>query len=136
MLDNIKRLTELLIEKNPELSEEKAMLWVELLWSDYESTSARAGHKYQGADYTEKVIGQLIYSYGDNLHLFIANNSKYADLLVDPIQQKTTLLSRFSLFKNFIMNRNMVKYVYPLKEANDEEININTWPIFNTQLTK
>ena len=84
MIDNIKRLTERLMEKNPELPEEKARLWVELLWSDYEATSAKAGYKFQGADYTENLVHQLINSYGDKLHLFIAKNSKYADLLSDP----------------------------------------------------
>lgn len=86
MLDHINRLTELLLEKNPELTKEKAMLWVELLWSDYEATSAKAGYTYQGADYTEKLIHQLITSYGDQLHLFLAKNSKYADLLSDPAE--------------------------------------------------
>jgi len=86
MIDNIKRLTEHLMEKNPELSVEKAMLWVELLWSDYESTSAKAGHKYKGAEFTENLIHQLINSYGDKLHLFMAKNSKYADLLSDPVE--------------------------------------------------
>ncbi|MCR8659360.1 YfhJ family protein [Paenibacillus endoradicis] len=84
MLDNIKRLTELLMEKNPELPEEKAMIWVELLWSDYESTSGKAGFIFQGADYTENLVRQLITSYGDKLHLFIAKNSKYANLLSEP----------------------------------------------------
>ncbi|MEK4251902.1 YfhJ family protein [Paenibacillus sp. FSL W7-1287] len=87
MLDNIKRLTELLMDKNSNLPEEKAMLWVELLWSDYEATSAKAGYKFQGADYTENLVRQLIISYGDKLHLFIAKNSKYADLLSDPEPQ-------------------------------------------------
>lgn len=86
MIDNIKRLTELLMEKNPALEEEKAMLWVELLWSDFESTSAKAGNKYQGADYTENLVSQLITSYGDKLHLFVAKNSKYGDLLSEPIE--------------------------------------------------
>lgn len=81
MQDNIKRLAELLMEKNPELAEEKAILWVELLWSDYEATSAKAGYTFQGSDYTENLVRQLITSYGDKLHLFIAKNSKYADLL-------------------------------------------------------
>ena len=87
MLDNIKRLTELLMEKNPELPEDKAMLWVELLWSDYEATSAKAGYKFQGADFTENLVRQLITSYGDKLHLFIAKNAKYADLLSDPVNE-------------------------------------------------
>lgn len=84
MIDNITRLTELLMEKNPELSKEKAMLWVELFWSDFESTSAKAGNKYKGADFTEHLVRQLIISYGDKLHSFVAKNSKYADLLSDP----------------------------------------------------
>lgn len=83
MQDNIKRLTELLMEKNPELSEEKAMRWVEILWSDYESTSAKAGHRFQGSDYTENLVRQLIVTYGDQLHQFATKNPKYAELLKD-----------------------------------------------------
>ena len=81
MESNVNRLTELLIEKNPEMSAERARTWVELLWSDYESTSAKAGYSFRGADYTENLVKQLINSYGDKLHLFAAKNPKYAHLL-------------------------------------------------------
>ena len=81
MESNFNRLTELLLEKNPNMSTERARTWVELLWSDYESTSARAGYSFRGADYTETLVKQLINSYGDKLHLFAAKNPKYAHLL-------------------------------------------------------
>ena len=81
MESNFNRLTELLLEKNPNMSSERARTWVELLWSDYESTSARAGYSFRGADYTENLVKQLISSYGDKLHLFAAKNPKYAHLL-------------------------------------------------------
>ena len=81
MESNFNRLTELLLEKNPNMSSERARTWVELLWSDYESTSARAGYSFRGADYTENLVKQLINSYGDKLHLFAAKNPKYAHLL-------------------------------------------------------
>ena len=81
MESNFNRLTELLLEKNPNMSTERARTWVELLWSDYESTSARAGYSFRGADYTENLVKQLINSYGDKLHLFAAKNPKYAHLL-------------------------------------------------------
>lgn len=81
MESNFNRLTELLLEKNPNMSSERARTWVELLWSDYESTSAKAGYSFRGADYTENLVKQLINSYGDKLHLFAAKNPKYAHLL-------------------------------------------------------
>lgn len=40
MESNFNRLTELLLEKNPNMSTERARTWVELLWSDYESTDS------------------------------------------------------------------------------------------------
>lgn len=81
MEQNIQRLTEELLAKNPAMSVGRARTWVELLWSDYESTSAKAGYSFRGADYTENLVRQLITSYGDKLHLFAAKNPKYADLL-------------------------------------------------------
>lgn len=81
MESNFNRLTELLLEKNPNMSSERARTWVELLWSDYEATSAKAGYSFRGADYTENLVKQLINSYGDKLHLFAAKNPKYAHLL-------------------------------------------------------
>ncbi len=77
------KLTQQLVEKNPELPVGRARTWVELLCSDFESTSAKAGMDYRGAEYTAKLVSQLIESYGDKLHLFAAKNPKYAHLLND-----------------------------------------------------
>ncbi|UZM99053.1 YfhJ family protein [Lysinibacillus sp. MHQ-1] len=69
------------MRKNPQMSVGRARVWVELLWSDFESTSAKAGHDYRGPDYTENLVRQLITSYGDKLHAFAGRNPKYAHLL-------------------------------------------------------
>lgn len=81
MQDAIERLTARLLEKNPNMSAGRARTFVELLWSDYESTSAKAGYTFRGSEYTENLVRQLIESYGDKLHLFAGKNPKYADLL-------------------------------------------------------
>ena len=81
MEQSVQRLTEELLLKNPDLSVARARVWVELLWSDYEATSAKAGYSFRGAEYTENLVRQLITSYGDKLHLFAAKNPKYAHLL-------------------------------------------------------
>lgn len=81
MEDLYGKLTEQLLAKNPALPVGRARTWVELLCSDFESTSAKAGYDYRGAEYTAKLVGQLIDSYGDKLHLFAAKNPKYAHLL-------------------------------------------------------
>jgi hypothetical protein len=75
------RLTDLLLERNRSLSYEQARTWVELLWDDFETTYAKAGHKYKGKEMTEKVVTQLIKQYGGKLHEFIAQNPKYKHLL-------------------------------------------------------
>ena len=75
------KLTEELLEKNPFLSENKARTWIELLWSDFEATYAKAGYVYRGAEYTERIIRQWIESYGDKIHEFAGRNPKYAHLL-------------------------------------------------------
>ncbi|RUL51583.1 YfhJ family protein [Lysinibacillus antri] len=77
----IKSLTQELVDKNPHLSVNKAQTWIELLWSDFESTYAKAGYDYRGAEYTEKIIRQWITSYGDKIHEFAGRNPKYAHLL-------------------------------------------------------
>ncbi|MEK4627176.1 MAG: YfhJ family protein [Solibacillus sp.] len=77
------KLTQQLLEKNPEMSANRARVWVELLCSDFEATSAKAGADYRGSEYTGKLVGQLIESYGNQLHLFAAKNPKYAHLLND-----------------------------------------------------
>lgn len=81
MEQSFQRLTEELLLKNPQMSVGRARTWVELLWSDYEATSAKAGYSFRGAEYTENLVRQLITSYGDKLHLFAAKNPKYAHLL-------------------------------------------------------
>lgn len=80
---SFQKLTEELLAKNPEMPVGRARVWVELLWSDFEATSAKAGYSYRGAEYTENLVRQLITSYGDKLHLFAARNPKYAHLLDD-----------------------------------------------------
>ncbi|AYC30232.1 YfhJ family protein [Paenisporosarcina cavernae] len=81
MEQKITRLTDELLMKNTSISEEKARTWIELLWSDFEASYAKAGYDYQGDAVTEKVIRQWINSYGDRIHEFAATNPKYAHLL-------------------------------------------------------
>lgn len=81
MQQAIERLTNELLEINENISVSKARTFVELLWSDYESTSAKAGYAFRGSEYTENLVRQLIQSYGDKLHLFAGKNPKYAHLL-------------------------------------------------------
>ncbi|SEN87386.1 WVELL protein [Mesobacillus persicus] len=83
MNDYHDRLARILLEKNHHLSHQKALTWVELLWEDFETTSAKAGRKYLGNEVTEKVVRQWIENYGDRLHAFVAKNPKYKDFLND-----------------------------------------------------
>lgn len=83
MKEVIEQLTIELQEKNPNISEEKARTWIELLVSDFESSYAKAGYDYQGTEVVEKVVRQWIDSYGENIHEFAASNPKYAHLLND-----------------------------------------------------
>ncbi|MER2261620.1 MAG: YfhJ family protein [Psychrobacillus sp.] len=81
METKINELTDLLLEKNEKLSFEKARAWIELLWSDFESSYARAGYEYKGAAVTEMVIKKWIEGYGGQLHEFAGTNEKYKHLL-------------------------------------------------------
>lgn len=81
MENTIEKLTQELLTKNPEMPTGRARIWIELLWSDFEATSAKAGYNYRGTEYTENLVRQLITSYGDKLHLFAGRNPKYAHLL-------------------------------------------------------
>ncbi|MTD32102.1 YfhJ family protein [Planomicrobium sp. YIM 101495] len=81
MKELIEQLTNELMQKNPQLSEDKARTWVELLASDFESSYAKAGYDYQGTAVVEKVLRQWIDSYGDKIHEFVTSNPKYAHLL-------------------------------------------------------
>ncbi|WP_167630396.1 YfhJ family protein [Listeria valentina] len=62
-------LTKLLLEKNPALDEEKALWWVEMLWSDFESSYAKAGYPYRGVEYAADYVRQQIEHHGAMLHL-------------------------------------------------------------------
>lgn len=81
MQERIEQLVQELLGKNKILSESKARVWIELLWSDFESSYAKAGYDYKGAEVSEKIIRQWIESYGDRIHEFAGNNPKYAHLL-------------------------------------------------------
>ncbi len=81
MQERIDQLVEELASKNNLLSVSRARVWIELLWSDFESSYAKAGYEYKGSEVTEKVIRQWIDSYGDRIHEFVGNNPKYAHLL-------------------------------------------------------
>lgn len=74
-------LTKKLLEKNDQISYEQALTWVELLWEDFETTYAKAGHKYAGEEMTLRVVDTWIDHYGEKLHEFIAQNPKYKYLL-------------------------------------------------------
>jgi hypothetical protein len=81
MKETIEELIAELRDKNQNLSEEKARVWIELLVSDFEASYAKAGYDYQGTAVVEKVIRQWIQSYGDKIHEFAGRNPKYAHLL-------------------------------------------------------
>lgn len=81
MNDYHERLASLLLEKNDQISYQQALTWVELLWDDFETTSAKAGREYKGSEMTEKVVRQWIEQYGGTLHEFVAKNPKYKHYL-------------------------------------------------------
>ncbi|MFK2826176.1 YfhJ family protein [Bacillus sp. B190/17] len=83
MEDMFERLAHLLLSKNTSLSYARARTWVELLWEDFETTYAKAGHDYQGKEMTEKVVRQWLENYGSRLHEFAGRNPKYSRLLED-----------------------------------------------------
>jgi hypothetical protein len=86
--DYHERLTNLLLDKNEQLTYNQARTWVELLWEDFETTYAKAGRQYRGSEMTEKVVTEWIERYGDKLHEFAASNPKYKHFLE---QGKNTL---------------------------------------------
>ncbi|WP_456276728.1 YfhJ family protein [Bacillus sp. AK128] len=81
MEEKIAKLTDLLLEKNDSLSASQARTWVELLWSDFEASSAKAGAPYMGSEMAERIVTQWVMRYGSHLHDFVATNPKYAALL-------------------------------------------------------
>lgn len=81
MNDYHERLCDYLLAKNNQLTYDEALTWIELLWDDFETTSAKAGRDYLGSEMTERIVKQWIENYGDRLHDFIATNPKYKDFL-------------------------------------------------------
>ncbi|EMG26712.1 hypothetical protein X560_2410 [Listeria fleischmannii 1991] len=68
MNEYIEELVELLLSKNPNLTEEKALWWIEMLWSDFESSYAKAGYPYRGKEYAYDYVKQQIERHGKMLH--------------------------------------------------------------------
>ncbi|WP_246943061.1 YfhJ family protein [Bacillus pinisoli] len=81
MNDYQERLIQLLLEKNQALTAAQARTWIELLWDDFETSSAKAGATYMGSEMTERIVTQWVNRYGATLHEFVATNPKYAHLL-------------------------------------------------------
>ena len=81
MNDVHERLTKELLDVNHFLSYAQARTWIEVLWEDFETTRAKAGYSYKGAEMTEKIVKQWIANYGPKLHDFVTSNPKYNDLL-------------------------------------------------------
>jgi hypothetical protein len=79
MNDYHERLTNYLLGKNDFLSYAEARIWVELLWDDFETAYAKAGHEYLGSETTQQVVKQWIEQYGENLHEFSGQNPKYKE---------------------------------------------------------
>ncbi|MDQ6596216.1 hypothetical protein E2K98_20140 [Bacillus salipaludis] len=75
------RLIDYLLAKNNQLTYDEAQTWIELLWDDFETTSAKAGRDYLGSEMTERIVKQWIENYGNRLHDFIATNPKYKDFI-------------------------------------------------------
>jgi hypothetical protein len=84
MMDQMALFDELakrLMEKNKQLTYDKARTWIEVLWEDFETTRAKAGYDYKGKSMTERIVKQWIANYGPRLHEFVTNNPKYAHLI-------------------------------------------------------
>lgn len=81
MNDFHEKLTQRLLEKNQQLSYNQARTWIELMWDDFETTSAKAGRDYLGSEMTERIVEQWIDHYGSRLHDFVAKNPKYKHFL-------------------------------------------------------
>lgn len=81
MHEAIHRLALELHEKNPSLTLLEARSWVELLWEDFETTRAKAGRRYEGAEVTHKIVRHWIQQYGDQLDDFVTRYPKYQHLV-------------------------------------------------------
>ncbi|MFD1020604.1 YfhJ family protein [Thalassobacillus hwangdonensis] len=81
MEEIFQQLASRLQRKNDSLTINEARTWVELLWEDFETTRAKAGHDYHGEEMTKRIVVQWIDNYGPRLHEFIATNPKYKHML-------------------------------------------------------
>ncbi|MFC4401499.1 YfhJ family protein [Gracilibacillus xinjiangensis] len=81
MHESIESLAKELQQTNQELSLIEARSWVELLWEDFETTRAKAGRKYEGAEVTLKIVRHWIKQYGSNLSEFAERYPKYKRLI-------------------------------------------------------
>jgi len=82
MNDYHERLTQLLLDKNDYLTSAQARIWVELLWDDFATTSAKTGI-YQSFEITQRVVKQWIEQYGEHLHEFVAEHPKYEEYFTE-----------------------------------------------------
>ncbi|MRH44660.1 hypothetical protein GH741_18600 [Aquibacillus halophilus] len=80
MQDIFVRLAERLYNSNEKLTIDEARTWVELLWEDFDTTRAKAGHEYAGKEVTEQIVLRWIDHYGPDLHQFAEHNPKYKKL--------------------------------------------------------
>ncbi|GAB2534378.1 YfhJ family protein [Gracilibacillus alcaliphilus] len=81
MHEEIQKLSEELLQRDSSLTVLEARSWIELLWEDFESTRAKAGRKYEGADITVKFVRHFIAQYGDSLADFATRYPKYQKLI-------------------------------------------------------
>ncbi|EUJ29123.1 hypothetical protein MFLO_11060 [Listeria floridensis FSL S10-1187] len=65
----VEELTKALEAKNPNLTHDQALWWIEMLWSDFESSYAKAGYPYRGAEYAADYVKRQIEQHGATLHL-------------------------------------------------------------------
>ncbi|MBC1504722.1 hypothetical protein HB825_10170 [Listeria booriae] len=69
MQDYFEKLQAELMEVNPNLTADEALWWVEMLWSDFEASYAKAGYPYRGEEYASDYVAKQIKQHGASLHL-------------------------------------------------------------------
>lgn len=83
MNETFHQLAEALIKKNEQLTYEEARTWVEILWEDFETTRAKAGHSYVDQSVTMNIVLQWINYYGPLFHEVVKSNPKFQKLIED-----------------------------------------------------
>ncbi|AQY51433.1 hypothetical protein PWEIH_14601 [Listeria weihenstephanensis FSL R9-0317] len=58
-----------LLAVNDNLTPDEALWWVEMLWTDFEATYAKAGYPYRGTEYAYDYVSKQIKQHGASLHL-------------------------------------------------------------------